>query len=213
MFQTLPVCDGPDWLGSKRIQDSINNEAEYVALGITCGDICAVLKRGMNGKSSDDLNDSVREAIAQLTTWVTAQVASRGLLADNTLDRRTVAEIENKVKEKSGRKAILPRLFYAKNDKELIAGWKLDLNRILQIFIVCSVVLTWASLILPLQTELVMNTHMLAMDTNVLVSDIHQNVVTSQGGTDGQHRPVSVTFHPSTTECLPYTRPEPGQPF
>ena len=31
------------------------------------------------------------------------------------------------------------RLVYAKNDKEMIAAWKLDLNRILHVFNVCSV--------------------------------------------------------------------------
>ena len=185
------------------------NETDYVDLGLACAEICTVLERGMNGKRLDDLSQSVCKAIAQLTMWVT-QMASRGLLTDSALDCRTVAEIQKKVVKRSGRNAI-SRLFHAKNDKESIAAWKLDLNRTLHVFNVCSVVFTWVSLILSLQTELAMNTHTLAVDTNALVSDIHQNIVTSWGGTDGQHRPVSATFNPPMTLCLPYARLESGQ--
>ena len=44
------------------------NEKGYVELGLDCADICRALDRGMKGKRSDDLNQSVREAINQLTT-------------------------------------------------------------------------------------------------------------------------------------------------
>ena len=49
-------------------QDSVANKADYVELGLACADVCRALDRGMNGKKLDDLNQSVREAIAQLTT-------------------------------------------------------------------------------------------------------------------------------------------------
>jgi len=52
------------------IQDSMINEQEYVELGLSCADICRALDRGLEGKSLDDLNRSVCEAISQLTTWV-----------------------------------------------------------------------------------------------------------------------------------------------
>ena len=55
------------------------------------------------------------------------------------LDRRTVAGIQEKIIEKCGRN-LLSRLANAKNDKETIATWKSDLNRILHIFNVRSVV-------------------------------------------------------------------------
>ena len=96
------------------------------------------------------------------------------------------------------------RVFHAKNDKELIVAWKLDINKILHVFNVCLVAFTWASLILPLQTELALNTH-------TLVSDIHRNVLTNQQGSDSQHRQVSATFYPSAIECSPYPRLESGQ--
>ena len=51
-------------------QDTMANEQDYVDLGLSCADICKALKRGMGGKSLDDLSQSVRDAINQLTTWV-----------------------------------------------------------------------------------------------------------------------------------------------
>jgi hypothetical protein len=42
------------------------NQEDYVALGLTCADICAALKRGMDGRELSDLNQPVREAIKQL---------------------------------------------------------------------------------------------------------------------------------------------------
>ena len=57
-------------LGFTCIQDSITNEQDYVEIGLGCADICRTLERGMNGKKLDDLSQSVREAINQLTTWV-----------------------------------------------------------------------------------------------------------------------------------------------
>ena len=46
------------------------NQLDYVDLGLNCADICRALDRGMNGKKLDDIGQSVREAINQLTTWV-----------------------------------------------------------------------------------------------------------------------------------------------
>jgi len=54
-------------------------------------------------------------------------------LTDNALDHRTVAEIQRKIIERSARNAF-SQLFHAKNDKETIATWRLDLNKILHIF-------------------------------------------------------------------------------
>ena len=105
--------------------------------------------------------------------------------------RRTVAEIQEKIIEKGGRN-IVSRVFHAKNDKESIAGWNLDLNRILHVFNVRPVVCTRLSLIVLFQTELAINTHM-------MVSDLHRNALTSQEGTGGQHSSVGATSYPSAT--------------
>lgn len=42
------------------------NKADYVALGLTCADICAALDQGMDGKQLSDLNQPLREAIERL---------------------------------------------------------------------------------------------------------------------------------------------------
>jgi len=44
------------------------NQEDYVELGLACAEVCTVLDRGLGGKKLDDLNDSVCEAIKQLTT-------------------------------------------------------------------------------------------------------------------------------------------------
>ena len=56
----------------------------------------------------------------------------------HALDYRTVAEIQSKVIKRSGRNAA-SRLLHARNDKETIAAWKSELNKILIVFNVCSV--------------------------------------------------------------------------
>jgi len=44
------------------------NQADYVALGLACADVCTTLDRGLSGKKLNDLSNSVCEAIKQLTT-------------------------------------------------------------------------------------------------------------------------------------------------
>jgi len=44
------------------------NQSDYVELGLACANVCTALDRGMNGKKMNDLNQSVYEAINQLTT-------------------------------------------------------------------------------------------------------------------------------------------------
>ena len=44
------------------------NQVDYVELGLACVDVCTALGRGLNGKKLNDLNNSVCEAINQLTT-------------------------------------------------------------------------------------------------------------------------------------------------
>jgi len=46
----------------------MTNYADYIELGLACADVCTALDRGLNGKRPDDLNNSVCEAIKQLTT-------------------------------------------------------------------------------------------------------------------------------------------------
>ena len=42
------------------------NQVEYVELGLACADVCAALRRGLEGKRLADLSNSVIDAINQL---------------------------------------------------------------------------------------------------------------------------------------------------
>ena len=44
------------------------NEVEYVELGLACADVCRALDRGINGRGADGFDQSVFEAIGELTT-------------------------------------------------------------------------------------------------------------------------------------------------
>jgi len=57
---------------------------------------------------------------------------------NHAIDCRTVAEIQRKVIKQSGKHKV-SQFLRAKSDKDTIAGWKSDLNRILIVFNVCSV--------------------------------------------------------------------------
>ena len=56
----------------------------------------------------------------------------------DALNRRTVAEIQRKIVNQGGRNAA-SRLFHAKNNKEMIATWRSDLDTVLHVFNVRSV--------------------------------------------------------------------------
>jgi hypothetical protein len=97
-----------------------------------------------------------------------------------------VAAIQKKVVKKSKRNTI-SRLFHAKDDKDTIANWKQDLNRILHIFNVRSVGSVLHLLTVPFQMELSIN-------TNMLVAGIHRNALAGQEAADSRHQPVSTMF-------------------
>ena len=123
--------------GLTHSQDTMANDQDYVDIGLSCADICKALERGMGGKSLNDLSESVCDAVNQLTTWVEPVIHISRSSAYHNPDRRTVAEIQGKVLEQSGRGRV-SRFIHARDDKDTIAGWKSDLNRILHVFNVCS---------------------------------------------------------------------------
>ena len=43
------------------------SKADYVELGLTCADVCEALNRGMNGRQTDQLSQTVLEVIEELT--------------------------------------------------------------------------------------------------------------------------------------------------
>ena len=93
--------------------------------------------------------------------------------AYQALKRRAVAKIQRKVVKRGGRNAV-SRLLQARDDKEAIAAWRLDLHRILHVFNVrAEVYVRPRVLSVDFQTEL-------AINTNVVVSDIYHDVVNTQ---------------------------------
>ena len=178
----------------------MTNKSDYVELGLACADVCKALERGLNGKELDDLSPSVREAIEQLTRLAEPGVDTvrRSL---TSLNHRTVEEIHGKVTEKSGRNP-LSRLVHAKNDKETISAWKLDLNRILHVFNVRSLVFTRISLIVSFQTELAVNTHVTVSDMRHDMSGIRSDVSKIREEIGGQVRSVSASCIQSTDVIL-----------
>jgi hypothetical protein len=49
-------------------QDSMANKGEFVDLALNFSDVCKALERGLDGRELDELNQSVLDAIQQLTT-------------------------------------------------------------------------------------------------------------------------------------------------
>ena len=110
-----------------------------------------------------------------------------------------MAEIKSKVIKRSGRH-VASRLFHAKNDKEAIAGWKLELNRILHVFNVRSAISAWSSLTVSFQTELAVNTNVTVSDTHTIVSGIRDDVSKIREGIGGQVQPAQTRSAASTTK-------------
>jgi len=49
-------------------QDSMANKLDYVELSIACAGVCSALDRGINERQTNELGQSVYEAIGELTT-------------------------------------------------------------------------------------------------------------------------------------------------
>lgn len=89
------------------------------------------------------------------------------------LNPSTVAAIQKKV-TKLGKRNAASRIIHAKSDKTMIATWKQDLIRVLQVFNVSSVGSSLRSLTASFQTEL-------AINTNIMVADMHRNALKNHG--------------------------------
>ena len=112
-------------------------------------------------------------------------------------NHRTMAGIQEKIIEKCGQN-LVSRLAHVKNDKQTITTWMFDLNRILHIFNICPVIAVCSLLTTHSQTELAINTNLIVSDVHhsvvnadTMVSDMHHNILKSQEKTDDQHRLVS----------------------
>ncbi|KAF9781519.1 hypothetical protein BJ322DRAFT_1111447 [Thelephora terrestris] len=126
------------------IRDSLANQEDFVDLGRACADVCKILDRGLKGRRLGDLSPSVLEAIEELTT--------------------TLAGIQSEI-DKLGKRNVASQALNANSDKDKIARWNRDLDRLRQTF----------------NIELDIN-------TNVLVTDIHRKMMASPEDAIGQHQ-------------------------
>jgi len=95
---------------------------------------------------------------------------------------RTMDEIRRHIVER-GKRCAVSRRYHAKDDKDAIATWGLDFNRILHDFHVCSVTFVWRLLTFHFQTKLRTNIHPTVSDDHKnaankhkIVSDVHPNI-------------------------------------
>ena len=95
---------------------------------------------------------------------------------------------------KQGKRNGFSRHLHSKNDKDKIAAWRLDLNRIVHVFNVCTTTSIRPWLTLYPQTELAMNTHVTVSNTHTMVSDIHRTIVQGQEGSESKKPSVSETL-------------------
>jgi len=96
-------------------------------------------------------------------------------LTDLILDFRTVGEAQKNIVKRRKRN-IISRLFHAKDDKEAIAIWSLELDRVLHVFDVRSVTSVRPVLTFRSQNEFVTNTHHDVKAAHDTVSDVNHNV-------------------------------------
>jgi hypothetical protein len=108
--------------------------------------------------------------------------------------------------KRSGQNTVT-RLFHAKNDKETIAAWRLELNRILHVFSVRPAISAWSSLTVNLQTELAVTTHVTVsdirhgvVDTRAIVSGIRDDVSKIREGIGGHVQAAQTRSAASTTK-------------
>ena len=113
---------------------------------------------------------------------------------------------------KQGKRNVISQHLHARNDKDKIGGWKLDLNRILHVFNVRSVASVRLLLTVDYQVELVINIHVDVSNTRIMVSEIHRTIVKGQEGSGGTNLLVSDTWTVSATEQYSLlSRLNPGQ--
>ena len=141
-------------------------------------------------------------------------------LTDDAPDHAIAAsDIQKKAIKEIGRN-YLSQLVHAKGDKDKIAAWRLELNRILQIFNVRSVVLTSSLLTTLFSDQVVLEHPRNSSDTNATASDTHAAVSYTRDDVSkvreeisGQVSLVSDRFLAlSRGECLSLPRSQPGQP-
>ncbi|KAF9783129.1 hypothetical protein BJ322DRAFT_137268 [Thelephora terrestris] len=95
------------------IRDSLANQQDFVDLGLACARVCKALDRGLKGRQSGNLSPSVLKAIEELA--------------------KTLAGIQSEIVKLGKRNAAFQAL-HANSDKDKIARWNRELDKIRQLF-------------------------------------------------------------------------------
>ena len=122
-------------------------------------------------------------------------------------DHRTVSEVQKNITERRGKRRVISRRLHAKDDKEAIAAWKLDLDKILHTFNVRSTTSVRPSLDLCFQAELGTNQHTTVSGTQQNAANTHTIIPTVHPNTlgPGPVAPVICINAPNTHPIVPGT--------
>ena len=169
------------------------NEDDYVKLGLNCAEICRVLDRGMNvnGKQPDDLNQSVREAVGQLKMWVKTTAHNLGSLLTMCFITLELPQISRRMLSNRTGAVGFPSFSTprATRTRSLLG----NLNSIgFSRSSMCVLSLLFCHRRqFRSQTELGLNTHVIASETHTTVSNIWEGVSKIREEICGQDRMVS----------------------
>ena len=108
-----------------------------------------------------------------------------------------MTDIRTRVAKRSKQNAIC-RAFHAKSDSQTIASWNMNLNRILLIFNVSSVVSVRPVLTVHSQTELGLTIRAVVTDTYIVVSDTHTAVTNTHAVVSDIHTVITDTHAVAT---------------
>ena len=110
----------------------VNNQ-DCVDLGILCAEVCDALRRGTGAKRKEELSEPVRKAIDRLERWVYPAMCALRPSTNRGYDHRSIREIERKLNKQAEKNKVVKYLT-ASNVKGKNAGWRSELNGMLQIF-------------------------------------------------------------------------------
>ena len=118
-----------------------------------------------------------------------------------------MADIQGKIIKKNERN-VVARAFYARSDKDAIAAWEQEFDKILQIFQVRPLCFVWHSLKGSFQAELAVNTHVAVTggrrevaSINQKFTNMHRDILAIKEGVSNNQRSVCQTYSSPMKEC------------
>ena len=104
------------------------DEPDHVELGLFCTEVYRALSRVMSGKELDELGQSVHDGINLLALSRTSDVDSEP--HSNAFSTPGPWQISMESSSSWDKRSRVSRRFHAKNNKETITAWRLDLDTI-----------------------------------------------------------------------------------